>query len=177
MVMRAHLTVSLHSLPFKVRLNVFTLHPDLTPVAYLEPNKISPIDEAADCFLRDLERISDLSKREKFQCAPPGSLWPHLARPGLMWPLLTYNDSIAEGCQLGLVVSHDKTRDIRELACGKHSFVECNFDERSVGIALTDVGRDLLPQGALVWKARMEPLRTQQLPIFLLSISSDLVSI
>ncbi len=82
MVMRVRLTVGLHSLSFKVRLKVLTLHPDLTPVAYLEPYKISPVDEAADCPLRDLERISNLSKREKFQCTPPGSFWPYLAITG-----------------------------------------------------------------------------------------------
>ena len=67
MVMRVRLTVGLHSLSFKVRLKVLTLHPDLTPVAYLEPYKISPVDEAADCPLRDLERVSYFPKREKFQ--------------------------------------------------------------------------------------------------------------
>lgn len=78
MVMRVRLTVDVHSLPFKVRLKVLTLYPDLTPVADLEPYEIPPVDEAADCPLRDLERISNLPKREEFQYTPPGSMWTYL---------------------------------------------------------------------------------------------------
>lgn len=78
MVMRVRLTVGVYSLPFKVRLKVLTLHPDLASIAYLEPCEISPVDETANCPLRDLERISNVSKREEFQYTPPGSMWAHL---------------------------------------------------------------------------------------------------
>ena len=67
MVMRVRLTVDVHSLPFKVRLKVLTLHAELTAVTYLEPSEISPVDEAANGPLRDLERVSYFPKREKFQ--------------------------------------------------------------------------------------------------------------
>lgn len=78
MVMRVRLIVDVHSLPFKVRLKVLTLHPDLTPVANLEPYKIPSVDEATDRSLRDLEGISNFPKREEFQNTSPGSLWTHL---------------------------------------------------------------------------------------------------
>lgn len=94
MVMRVRLTVDVHSLSFKVRLKVLTLHPDLPPVADLEPYQFPPVDEAADCPLRDLERIGNLPKREEFHIYL-------LAQCGRICSLLSYNDSVAERCQLG----------------------------------------------------------------------------
>lgn len=78
MVMRVRLSVGVYSLPVKVRLKVLTLYPDLTSVAYLEPYEVSPVDEAADSSLRNLERISNLPKRKEFQYTPLGSMWMYL---------------------------------------------------------------------------------------------------